>query len=84
MPLDGSRVEGNALVCRWYGAAFDVETGATIRPARVPQLLTFPVAVRGGRVFVRLGDRRRPRPAEPVVRSLPRAAPVAAAAPAIP
>jgi len=55
VPLDGSRVEGTSLVCRWYGAVFDVRTGATVRPARVPPLRSFPVAVRDGRVWVDLG-----------------------------
>lgn len=63
--LDNGTVIGKALVCLWHGAQFDLTTGACLRwaaneppPEAIGEsrrpLITFPVIVEGGQVFVEL------------------------------
>lgn len=50
--LDQGSLEGACIVCPRHGATFDVKTGdALTLPAVVP-LMTFPVTVEGGDVYV--------------------------------
>jgi 3-phenylpropionate/trans-cinnamate dioxygenase ferredoxin component len=49
--LDQGTMEGLCVVCPRHGATFDVRTGAATPPAVMP-VLTFPVRVAQGDIFV--------------------------------
>jgi 3-phenylpropionate/trans-cinnamate dioxygenase ferredoxin subunit len=53
-PLDQGFLEGEEIECPRHGARFNVTTGqATLMPAVMP-VLTFPVKVEGGELYVRV------------------------------
>lgn len=63
--LDNGTVVGKVLVCLWHGAQFDLSTGACLRwaaneppPEAIGEtrrpLITFPVIVEDGQVFVEM------------------------------
>lgn len=63
--LDNGTVAGTVLVCLWHGAQFDLTTGACLRwaaneppPEAIGEtrrpLITFPIIVESGQVFVEL------------------------------
>ncbi len=47
------------LACPWHRWEFDVETGKSVEDATPKRLLTFPVTVHEGQVFVKTPRRRR-------------------------
>ncbi len=54
-PLSSGELEGNRLECIFHGATFDVRTGRSTRLPAVRPVRTFPVEVRDGEVYLRLG-----------------------------
>jgi 3-phenylpropionate/trans-cinnamate dioxygenase ferredoxin subunit len=54
LPLDGGELCGKTLTCPWHGAKFDVATGAAVAMPAVAPIVTYPVKVEGGQIFVEL------------------------------
>jgi 3-phenylpropionate/trans-cinnamate dioxygenase ferredoxin subunit len=51
-PLSSGEVKGTAVACPRHGAHFDITTGEVLSLQAVANVVSFPVAVRGGRVLV--------------------------------
>lgn len=53
-PLDQGTLEGACVVCPRHGATFDVRTGEALTLPAVMPVLTFPVSVEDGGLFIDL------------------------------
>lgn len=53
-PLNEGELEGHVLTCPWHGAQFDVRTGKVLRGPARQEILTYPVIIEDGIVFVQL------------------------------
>lgn len=51
-PLDQGTLEGACVVCPRHGATFDVRTGAVVTLPAVVPLMTYPVDISDGAVYV--------------------------------
>lgn len=51
-PLGEGKLSGSRLTCPWHGWMFDVRTGQCMMPPRGGRLLTCPVRVEGGEIWV--------------------------------
>jgi 3-phenylpropionate/trans-cinnamate dioxygenase ferredoxin subunit len=51
-PLDQGTLEGACVVCPRHGATFDVKTGDALTLPAVMPLMTFPVTIENGDIFV--------------------------------
>jgi 3-phenylpropionate/trans-cinnamate dioxygenase ferredoxin subunit len=51
-PLSDGPVEDHEVICLRHGARFCLRTGAALSPPAYEPVTTFPVAVRGGRLYV--------------------------------
>jgi 3-phenylpropionate/trans-cinnamate dioxygenase ferredoxin subunit len=52
---DGGFVEGDEVECPCHGARFNVKTGEVTAPPAIEPMRPFPVEVRDGQVYVRVG-----------------------------
>ena len=55
-PLDGARVIGNIMECRWHNMCFDIETGEILYESGfigIPDLKVYPIKVKNGQVYVK-------------------------------
>lgn len=51
-PLDQGTLEGECVVCPRHGATFDVRTGDALTLPAVLPVMTFPVAVEDGDIYI--------------------------------
>jgi nitrite reductase/ring-hydroxylating ferredoxin subunit len=51
-PLAEGRLSGGRLVCPWHGWMFDVRSGRCLMPARGGPVVSYPVRVQDGEVWV--------------------------------
>ena len=57
-PLSDGRLEGHIVTCPWHGWQFDVTTGKLgLNPQTCQK--TYPVEIRGGTLFLRLGENKK-------------------------
>ena len=52
---DGGFVDGDEVECAYHGARFNLKTGQATRFPAPSSIRSYPLEVRGGQVFVRLG-----------------------------
>lgn len=53
-PLNEGELDGHVLTCPWHGAQFDVRTGKVLRGPARQDILTYPVKVEDGTVWLSL------------------------------
>lgn len=53
-PLSEGDLEGQAVVCPWHGARFDLTTGAVTRFPAASGVTTYPVRVQGEQIEIAL------------------------------
>lgn len=58
--LHGGRLRDSELRCPLHGAAFDVRDGRCLRAPAQEGLVTYPVTIEGGKVYVAVDRPRRP------------------------
>ena len=51
-PLSEGRLDGTRLSCSWHGWMFDVTSGACLMPARGGSVVTYPVTIEAGEVWI--------------------------------
>jgi len=51
-PLSESRLSGTRLTCPWHGWMFDLKSGTCLMPSRGGPIVTYPVTVEAGDVWV--------------------------------
>jgi nitrite reductase/ring-hydroxylating ferredoxin subunit len=51
-PLNKGELTGYVLTCPWHGAQFDIRTGRVLRGPARQDILTYPVKVEEGAIFV--------------------------------
>lgn len=52
LPLEDGALAGKVITCPWHGAEFDVTTGEALAMPAVSPIVTYPVRVEGGAIFV--------------------------------
>lgn len=55
-PLNEGDLEGTTLTCPWHGARFDIATGAVVRGPARQELMTYPVKIEEGAIYIDLPD----------------------------
>ncbi|HZS77555.1 MAG TPA: non-heme iron oxygenase ferredoxin subunit [Ktedonobacteraceae bacterium] len=55
-PLSEGELDGEILTCPWHGAQFDVRTGKVLRGPARQDIMTYPVKIEDGAIFVLLPD----------------------------
>ncbi|GCE11008.1 Rieske (2Fe-2S) protein [Tengunoibacter tsumagoiensis] len=53
-PLNEGGLEGCAITCPWHRAQFDVRTGKVLRGPARQDLMTYPVKVANGSIYISL------------------------------
>ena len=51
-PLSEGRLTGSRLTCPWHGWMFDLKSGTCVMPSRGGAIVTYPVTIEGGDVWV--------------------------------
>ena len=51
-PLSEGRLLGTRLTCPWHGWMFDLKSGTCLMPSRGGPIVTYPVTIEGGEVWV--------------------------------
>jgi len=51
-PLSEGRLVGTRLSCAWHGWMFDVKSGACLMPSRGGPVVTYPVTIEAGDVWI--------------------------------
>ncbi|MDE2875088.1 MAG: non-heme iron oxygenase ferredoxin subunit [Gemmatimonadota bacterium] len=54
-PLSAGELEGDELECPFHGARFDVCSGRALQLPAITPVRSFPVDVRNGDIFIRIG-----------------------------
>lgn len=57
-PLDEGELNGTIVTCPWHGAKFDVTNGKVISPPAKDDRASYPITVKGNKVYVKLGERK--------------------------
>lgn len=55
-PLNEGELEGCVLTCPWHAAQFDIRTGKVLRGPARQDVLTYPVKVENGTIYIQLPD----------------------------
>ncbi len=55
-PLNEGELHGCVLTCPWHFAQFDISTGKVLRGPARQDILTYPVKVEDGNVYLQLPD----------------------------
>lgn len=55
-PLNRGELVGHVLTCPWHGAQFDIRSGKVLRGPARQDILTYPVKVEEGAIFVCLPE----------------------------
>lgn len=50
--LENARIEGTTVVCHFHGSAFDIRTGAVVRPPATEPVNSHAVGVEDGRILI--------------------------------
>jgi len=53
-PLSDGRLQGARLACPWHGWMYDVRSGECVMPARGARVVTYPVTIENGEIWVEL------------------------------
>ena len=51
LPLNGGRLDGDNLICRWHGAHFDLKTGKSLSPMSEDPLKQIKTRIEAGRIL---------------------------------
>jgi nitrite reductase/ring-hydroxylating ferredoxin subunit len=55
-PLNEGDLHGCVLTCPWHGAQFDIRTGKVLRGPARQDILTYPVKIESGAIFLCLPE----------------------------
>jgi len=53
-PLGEGRLSGTRLTCPWHGWMFELKSGTCLMPSRGGPIVTYPVTIEGGDVWIEL------------------------------
>lgn len=55
-PLNEGQLNGYVLTCPWHFAQFDIRTGKVLRGPARQNILTYPVKIEDGNIYIQLPD----------------------------